>query len=68
MIFMTQTEIKDYTSQNASKSYDIEKEALMDIELLKSGAITEIEWVFLGNGPSGPLKKLLKEGGIKIIP
>jgi len=34
----------------------------MDIELIDLGLISEVEWVFLGRGPSGPLRKLLKEG------
>ena len=61
-------EVKDYRTQNVSKSVDIEREALMDIKLLQQDRVSEIEWVFLGNGPSGPLRELLIEGGIKIIP
>lgn len=40
----------------------------MDIKLLQQGRVSEIEWVFLGNGPSAPLRALLESGGIKIIP
>jgi type I restriction enzyme M protein len=35
---------------------------------LKAGELEEVEWVFLGNGPSGPLRELLIKGGIKISP
>lgn len=59
-------EVKEYTTQNVSKSVDIEREALMDIELIDQGLLDEVEWVFLGNGPSGPLRELLESGGIKI--
>lgn len=40
----------------------------MDIELLKAGELEEVEWVFLGNGPSAPLRALLESGGVKIRP
>ncbi len=53
-------EIKDYKSQKVYKSKEIEKEALMDIELFKKNEIEDIDWVFLGNRPSGPLEKLLR--------
>ncbi|MCP5064732.1 MAG: hypothetical protein GY936_20035 [Ignavibacteriae bacterium] len=61
------TEIKDYTGQKVYKSLDIEKEALMDIRLLKKGWVNEVEWVFLGKGPSEPLRKLLEAGKIKVV-
>lgn len=53
-------EVKDYKSQKVYKSKDIEKEALMDIELFKAHEIDDMDWVFLGKGPSGPLEQLLK--------
>ena len=61
-------EIKDYKSQNVSKSFDIEREALMDIKLKQNNPDLIVEWVFLGNGPSGPLRTLLEGGGIIIKP
>ena len=30
------------------------------------GLLDEVEWVFLGNGPSRPLRDLLESGGIII--
>ena len=60
-------EVKDYSTQDVSKSFDIEREALMDIKLLENGLLTNIEWVFLGQGPSQPLRTLLETGGISII-
>lgn len=61
-------EVKDYRSQNVSKSIDIEREALMDIALLKKEGnnIDEVEWVFLGKGPSLPLRTLLESNGITV--
>jgi len=61
-------EVKDYRSQNVSKSIDIEREALMDIALLKKEGnnIHEVEWVFLGKGPSLPLRTLLESNGITV--
>ena len=53
-------EVKDYRNEKVYLSKDIQKEALMDIELLKEGKIKEMEWVFVGQGPSGPLKALLE--------
>ena len=61
------TEVKDYSTQNVSKSFDIEREALMDIKLLENGQLNNVEWVFLGQGPSQPLRTLLENGGISII-
>ena len=40
----------------------------MDIELLKKGDLTSVEWIFLDKGPSGPLRDLLINGGIIIKP
>lgn len=61
-------EVKEYKNQNVSKSFDIEREALMDIKIKIDNPDLEIIWVFLDRGPSGPLRKLLKEGGITIYP
>jgi hypothetical protein len=47
-----------YASQRAL--LEIEKEALMDIELFKAGEIDDMDWIFLDKGPSGPLEQLLK--------
>jgi len=53
-------EVKDYKSQKVYRSKEIEKEALMDIELFKAGEIDDMDWIFLDKGPSGPLEQLLK--------
>lgn len=66
-------EIKDYRSQKVYLSEDIEREVLMDLKLLESGEIKSMKWVFLGEGPSEPLRKLLSTKlsngkSIQIIP
>ena len=52
-------EVKDYTSQNVSKSVDIEVEVRKDLYLLEQGLIDEVRWVFKGQGPTQPLLDLL---------
>nr|WP_260412342.1 HINT domain-containing protein [Flammeovirga kamogawensis] len=61
-------EVKDYSSHNVCLSKDIEKEALMDIELLNKevGGLREVEWIFLNRGPSENLRKLLTENNITV--
>ena len=57
----TALEVKDYRSHNVCLSEDIEREVRMDLKLLEeSEDIDVIEWIFLGKGPSGPLKELLE--------
>ena len=55
-------EVKNYTSQNVSKSVDIELEVRKDLAILAktAGGLDEIRWVFLNKGPSGPLLELLE--------
>ena len=57
----TAYEIKNYSSDNVSLSLDVERELLLDVELLKKGQISRVVWVFEGKGPSAPLRKSLEE-------
>ena len=65
-------EFKQYSEGKVYKSKDIENEVLLDKTLIEQRIMTDIEWVFKGCEPSGPLRKLLEAGPypikIKIIP
>lgn len=53
-------EVKDYKSGKVALTEDIEAEVLFDLKLLEDGSVNSVEWVFLGEGPTGPLKDLLE--------
>ena len=60
-------EFKEYSSGKVYNSADIRREVAMDEELLLDGDLfDEIEWVFKGCTPSGPLEKALIDAGILI--
>ncbi len=59
-------EFKEYSSGKVYNSIDIRKEVALDKALLLSGQMDNIEWVFKGCTPSGPLEKALKEANISI--
>jgi hypothetical protein len=59
-------EYKQYKEGKVYKSSDIENEVLLDKQLLAEGTMNEIEWVFKGCEPSGPLRQLLVSGENKI--
>lgn len=52
-------EVKDYRSQKVYLSEDIEREVRMDLQMLAQGKLEKMTWVFLEEGPSGPLLELL---------
>jgi len=62
-------EFKQYSSGKVYNSKDIKAEVLADKQLLENGTLVEMEWVFKGCQPSGPLRKLLEltPNPIKII-
>ncbi len=53
-------EFKQYSSGKVYNSKDIKAEVLADKQLLENGTLIEMEWVFKGCEPSGPLKALLE--------
>ncbi len=59
-------EFKEYSSEKVYNSADIRREVAMDKALLVTKQMNEIEWVFKGCKPSGPLEKALKGAKIKI--
>lgn len=61
-------EFKEYVEGVVYKSEDIELEALKDAFLRDNGLddVREVEWVFKGCVPSGPLEQLLLNLGITI--
>ena len=63
-------EYKAYSSGKVYNSLDIRREVAMDKALILSGQMNEIEWVFKGCVPSGPLNDALVDAGIliKLIP
>ena len=60
-------EIKNYTSTKVYLTFDVEREARMDIDLKDANQSLEIQWVFLGMPPSQPLRALLEAGGIEVV-
>lgn len=62
-------EFKEYFGGKVYKSDDIVNEVLRDKQLMADRVITDMEWVFKGCEPSGPLEMLLKSGSnpIKIV-
>jgi len=59
-------EFKEYSSGKVYNSFDIRRELAMDKALLLTGRLNEIEWVFKGCTPSGPLEAALLDAGILI--
>ena len=53
-------EFKEYSSGKVYRSPDIGSEVARDKQLLEDGQLLEMEWVFKGCEPSGPLKTLLE--------
>lgn len=62
-------EFKEYYGGKVYRSDDIVNEVLRDKQLMADRVITDMEWVFKGCEPSGPLEILLKSGPnpIKIV-
>ena len=62
-------EFKEYFGGKVYRSDDIVNEVLRDKQLMADRVITDMEWVFKGCEPSGPLEILLKSGPnpIKIV-
>jgi hypothetical protein len=65
-------EFKEYSSGKVYRSADIRLEVESDKALLASGFLIEVEWVFKGCTPSGPLRTLLESSptpiSITILP
>jgi hypothetical protein len=57
-------EVKAYETGTVYNTDDMKAEYAMDAKLIKAG--WQMEWVFLGCVPSGPLKAELEQRGIKI--
>ncbi len=55
-------EFKEYSSGKVYRSEDIRSEVIRDKQLMEDGMLVEMEWVFKGCEPSGPLKTLLESG------
>jgi len=53
-------EFKEYSSGKVYRSKDIVSEVMRDKQLLETSQLLEMEWVFKGCEPSGPLKALLE--------
>lgn len=53
-------EFKEYSSGKVYRSEDIRSEVARDKQLLEDGQLLEMEWVFKGCEPSGPLRTLLE--------
>lgn len=72
MVTRKAKEVKEYLGGKVYKSEDIANEVLRDKELISDGRLVEMEWVFKGCEPSGPLRALLESGSnpitIIIIP
>jgi len=60
-------EFKEYSSGKVYNSSDIRREVAMDKALLLSNKMNEIEWVFKGCVPSGPLNDALNDAGILVV-
>lgn len=60
-------EFKEYSSGKVYRSPDVIREYTLDGKLLKDDLLDEIEWLFKGCEPSGPLRTDLEALGIKII-
>ncbi len=60
-------EFKEYSSGKVYRSPDVIREYTLDGKLLKDDLLDEIEWIFKGCEPSGPLRTDLETLGIKII-
>ncbi len=62
-------EFKEYSSGKVYRSEDIRSEVARDKQLLEDAQLLEMEWVFKGCEPSGPLRALLESdpNPIKIV-